>query len=235
MFWTPSDWSWLGALVEVVLAARGLRAAGGRLPERFTLGGAYTILAEHRVTCAFLVPHVLRRVRADPPPAGVSLALRAIMTGGERLSADLRADIERCLRASLNDDFGLTEGTHLAVGCQALFATPPGAFGRAVPGRRIAMLAADGGEQRPGVAGEIAVAADDPIVMLGYWNQPELTAQKLRGGWLHTGDRGRIDGERLPLVRGPPRATCSRSAGCGSAAEEIETVIRTHPACSNAG
>ena len=234
VFWTPSDWSWLGALVEVVLAAAACGRPVVACPDRFTLGGAYAILAEHRVTCAFLVPHVLRRIRADPPPAGVPLALRAVMTGGERLSADLRADIERCLRASLNDDFGLTEGTHLAVGCQALYATPPGAIGRAVPGRRIAVLAADGGEQPPGAAGEIAVAADDPIVMLGYWNQPELTAHKLRGGWLHTGDRGRIDENGFLWFEGR-EGDVLRVGGMLVGAEEIEAVLGTHPAVLECG
>ena len=234
MFWTPSDWSWLGALVEVVLAAAACGRPVVACRDRFTLGGAYAILAEHQVTCAFLVPHVLRRIRADPPPAGVPLALRAVMTGGERLSADLRADIERCLRASLNDDFGLTEGTHLAVGCQALYATPPGAIGRAVPGRRIAVLAADGGEQPPGAAGEIAVAADDPIVMLGYWNQPELTAHKLRGGWLHTGDRGRIDENGFLWFEGR-EGDVLRVGGMLVGAEEIEAVLGTHPAVLECG
>ena len=37
------------------------------------------------------------------------------------------------------------------------------------------------------------IAARGPNVMLGYWNQPELSAQTLRGGWLHTGDGGYMD------------------------------------------
>jgi acyl-CoA synthetase (AMP-forming)/AMP-acid ligase II len=44
-----------------------------------------------------------------------------------------------------------------------------------------------------GEAGEIVVRGD--VVMAGYWNQPEATAETLRGGWLHTGDLGSFDAD----------------------------------------
>jgi long-chain acyl-CoA synthetase len=44
-----------------------------------------------------------------------------------------------------------------------------------------------------GEVGEVVVRGD--VVMAGYWNQPEATAETLRGGWLHTGDLGSIDSD----------------------------------------
>jgi long-chain acyl-CoA synthetase len=50
---------------------------------------------------------------------------------------------------------------------------------------------ADDRELPPGEVGEVVVRG--PAVMLGYWNRPDATAETLRGGWLHTGDLGRMD------------------------------------------
>ncbi len=216
VFWTPSDWSWLGALCEVVLPALRCGRPVVAWGERFSVAGMYNLLEERHVTCAFLVPHLLRRVCAEPPPPTARLHLRAVMTGGERLGPTVAAEASRALDAPVNDDFGLTEGTHLAVG-NSQFGTPPGAVGKALPGREIAIL-----------DGEIVVKADDPIVMLGYWNQPQATQQRLRGGWLHTDDLGRIDGDGFLWFEGR-RGDVFKIAGVRIAAEEIETVIRSHP------
>ena len=227
VFWTPSDWSWLGALCEVVLPTLSFGHRLVACAERFSVDGMYELLAARGVTCAFLVPHLLRRVCADPPLPSHELRLRAVMTGGERLGPSLATDAGRLLGAQVNDDFGLTEGTHLAIG-SSRFDTPAGAVGRALPGREIAILDEQGARCPPGVLGEIGADASDPIVMLGYWNQPEATAERLRGGWLHTGDLGRIDEEGFLWFEGR-RDDVFKVAGVRIAAEEIETVIRTHP------
>jgi long-chain acyl-CoA synthetase len=50
-----------------------------------------------------------------------------------------------------------------------------------------------------GEIGEVVVRGD--VVMAGYWNQPEASAETLRGGWLHTGDVGSFDGEGYLTLR----------------------------------
>ncbi|GAA3028575.1 hypothetical protein GCM10020000_01360 [Streptomyces olivoverticillatus] len=49
-----------------------------------------------------------------------------------------------------------------------------------------------------GEHGEICIRS--PWLMQGYWKQPELTAEVLRDGWLHTGDIGRLDAEGYVTV-----------------------------------
>ena len=51
------------------------------------------------------------------------------------------------------------------------------------------------------IAGEIGeVCVRGPLVMQGYWAQPEQTATALRGGWMHTGDGGRMDDDGFIYV-----------------------------------
>jgi acyl-CoA synthetase (AMP-forming)/AMP-acid ligase II len=78
----------------------------------------------------------------------------------------------------------------------------------------------------PGVSGEIVVRGD--IVMAGYWNNPEATAETLRGGWLHTGDVGQFDeGGYLYLLDRTKDMIIS--GGNNVYPREVEEVLITHP------
>ena len=81
--------------------------------------------------------------------------------------------------------------------------TSPGSrsCGRPVPWVRVALLDDDGNEVPQGEPGEICVRG--PLVMKGYWNKPEETAEALAGGWLHTGDVAASRRARLPHDRRP--------------------------------
>jgi acyl-CoA synthetase (AMP-forming)/AMP-acid ligase II len=79
----------------------------------------------------------------------------------------------------------------------------------------------------PGVAGEIVVRGD--IVMAGYWDDPQSTAETLRGGWLHTGDVGQFDeGGYLFLLDRTKDMIIS--GGNNVYPREVEDVLITHPA-----
>lgn len=68
-----------------------------------------------------------------------------------------------------------------------------GSLGRPQIGCQIRILDPDDNEVTPGTVGEICTKA--PVVMLEYWNQPELTAEAGRSGWHHTGDYGYMTAE----------------------------------------
>src|SRR5690606_37358276 len=72
--------------------------------------------------------------------------------------------------------------------------------GRPLPGTEVRIVDPATDEELPaGTVGEIVVRG--PQVMQGYWNDPEQTAQALRGGWLHTGDAGCGDEEGYHYIR----------------------------------
>ncbi len=229
IFWTPSDWSWLGSLGDLVLPAlyfgHVLVAAQGR----FTVSGAYRVLSEHRVTCPFLATAVLRRMQSEPPPAGTRFSVRVVATGGEKLPPEVLKAAQALFSAPVNDDYGLTEANELAVGCTAFYGTPPGAVGRPVPGRRVAILDAAGKPVPAGVSGEIVMRHEDPITMLGYWNLPEKTAEKFAGGWVHTNDYGYLDHEGFLYFQGR-QDDVIRTSGVNVGPEEVEIQLRAHEA-----
>lgn len=65
--------------------------------------------------------------------------------------------------------------------------------------------------------------------MLGYWNRPEETALALRGGWMHTGDVGRLDDEGFLYVVDRVKDVIF-SGGQNVYSAEVEQVVARHPA-----
>src|SRR4029453_11990166 len=76
-----------------------------------------------------------------------------------------------------------------------------------------------------GEAGESVVRGD--VVMAGYWNQPEATAETLRGGWLHTGDVGSLDDEGYLTLHDRSKDLII-SGGMNIYPREVEEVLLQH-------
>ncbi|MCC0015786.1 MAG: AMP-binding protein [Rhodobiaceae bacterium] len=78
----------------------------------------------------------------------------------------------------------------------------------------------------PGEVGEVVVRGE--TVMLGYWNNPEATAQAMRSGWLHTGDVGSFDDDGFLTLRDRSKDMII-SGGSNIYPREVEEVLLTHP------
>jgi amino acid adenylation domain-containing protein len=83
--------------------------------------------------------------------------------------------------------YGLTECKRVSYLEPELLDAKPGSVGKAIPGTEVYLLSPDGRPVAPGEVGTLHVRG--PHVMLGYWNQPDLTEQKLKPG--------RLPGERV--------------------------------------
>lgn len=70
--------------------------------------------------------------------------------------------------------------------------------GKVLPSVEVAIRDTDGKDLPVGELGEICIRSEG--TMTGYWKQPELTAEVLRDGWLHTGDIGFLDEENYITV-----------------------------------
>jgi acyl-CoA synthetase (AMP-forming)/AMP-acid ligase II len=78
-----------------------------------------------------------------------------------------------------------------------------------------------------GEIGEVVVRGD--VVMSGYWNQPDATAETLRGGWLHTGDLGSFDDDGYLTLRDRSKDLII-SGGMNIYPREVEEALLRHPA-----
>jgi len=84
----------------------------------------------------------------------------------------------------------------------------------------------DDQELPSGEIGEVVVRGD--VVMAGYWNQPDATAEAMRGGWLHTGDVGTFDDEGYLTLRDRSKDLII-SGGMNIYPREVEEALLRHP------
>lgn len=158
-------------------------------------------IADEGGTETFLVPTMLKRLVEHPRFGGFDTrSLQLVLYGAAPIDEALLARARQALPAAgFCQLYGMTElspvVTALPAWCHA-----PGqpaqrlrSVGRAVPIAEVRIVDADDQPVPPGTVGEIVVRG--PLVMQGYWGQPEQSAQALRGGWMHTGDGGRMDAD----------------------------------------
>lgn len=131
-------------------------------------------------------------------------------------------------RQSLVDSYGLTESsTAIAVATPADLEEAPGTLGRPIATVRLEIRDPEGKPLPEGEEGEVCVRS--PFNMLGYWRDPEATAQAVREDrWLHTGDIGVIEDGRLRLST--RRSDLIIRGGENVYPAEIENALAEHPA-----
>lgn len=203
---------------------------------RFTVQGVLAAIQEHRITFVAMVPTMLTMILAEPDFDRYDLSsLRTLSYGGAPMPvATLEALMKRLPQVRFAQAYGMTE---LSPACTFLepadHSLDPdkvhrlASGGRAVIGCDVRVVDEDDRDVPAGTIGEIIVAG--PTVMKGYWNQPDLTAEALRGGYMHTGDAGYLDADGFLYV-------CDRikdmivTGGENVYSIEVENAVLTHPA-----
>jgi len=203
---------------------------------RFDPEGILALLAEARVTNTWLVPtQIVMLLDALADRAADLPDLRRVVYGGAPFPpADLRHALE-VFGPVFVQLFGQGEtpmtATVLSVRDHedAVAGDRPerlASAGVARPGTEVRILGEDGAELPRGEVGEVCVRGG--AVMLGYWDRPADTAETLRGGWLHTGDLGRVDGHGYVYLLDRAKDMII-SGGSNVYAVEVEAVLASHP------
>lgn len=200
--------------------------------------GILDAIEQHRVTELFLPPTVVYRLlELLETRAADTTSLRYVMYAAAPMSVDkLRQGIER-LGPVFMECYGQMEAPaaisflrpdeHLVGGSVA----PDdrlSSCGRPYPLVTVAILDPVSGQALgAGETGEICVRGD--LVMKGYYQDPERTAETVVDGWLHTGDLGHLDAEGF-LHLTDRKKDLIISGGFNVYPNEVEQVLWSHPA-----
>jgi acyl-CoA synthetase (AMP-forming)/AMP-acid ligase II len=177
-------------------------SAGGRtVVAREQAPGALLDLIESRqATHTFVAPATVGVLLADPARARSALrSLRVLAYGGAPMPAPLMERTLDVLPTPLYEVYGMTETSGALCKLGPEEHRDPrrpqlrASAGRPLPGNQVRVVdPATGADAPPGAAGEFWVHSEQ--VMAGYWNMPQATREVITaGGWLRTGDVGRMD------------------------------------------
>ncbi|MEQ8657001.1 MAG: AMP-binding protein [Hyphomicrobiales bacterium] len=241
VFYTPADWAWAGGLLNLLFPALSLGAPVVAYSEAkgFDPARVVAMMAEQKVTHAFLPPTALKLMRASVSDEIMrGIGLRSVMSAGEALGRATYEWAERAFGSAISEAYGQTE-CNLIIGSSATYgATRPGATGKAVPGHDVFVVREDGSLAEPGELGEIAVRAPDPVMFLGYWKAAHATERKYLtsetlGTLLMTGDMAMRDVDGFIWFMGRDDDVIT-SSGHRIGPGEIEDSLTGHPAVSMA-
>jgi acyl-CoA synthetase (AMP-forming)/AMP-acid ligase II len=162
------------------------------------------LIERERVSEAALVPTMIKRVVDHPALIQRDLSSwKRLYYGASPIDATLLEQlIERLPNLALTQYYGMTETSAIVAAlpdwCHQSEGRARGchrAAGFPTPSAEMRVVGPHGEELASGEIGEVCLRG--PGVMLGYWNQPELTAQAVQDGWMRTGDGDYLDADGL--------------------------------------
>lgn len=207
------------------------------LQKGFAAEGFARQLATSRATLTWLVPTMIIKLLdwLDTASADLSSLETLIYSGAPMAPAHIRQALDR-LGPVMFQCYGQTEAPntvlylsradHVGAGSGRLASA-----GRPFPGVEVAILDDLAAERPRGEVGEICVRG--PLVMSGYWRQPEATAEVFAQGWLHTGDVGFVDPDGYVHIVDRKKDMVI-SGGFNVYPKEIEDVLLRHVAVAEA-
>ncbi|MFQ5912943.1 MAG: AMP-dependent synthetase/ligase [Nitrospinota bacterium] len=147
---------------------------------------------------------------------------RCFISGGAAMDPNVQRDL-RALGLEVLQGYGLTETSPVT------HVSPPhknkiGKVGPAIPGVEVKLAPVEGAGPDEG---EVLIRG--PNVMVGYYEDPEATAEAMVDGWFHTGDIGRLDGDGYLSICGRSKNVIVSESGKNIYPEEVEDELMKSP------
>ncbi|MDP9374051.1 MAG: long-chain fatty acid--CoA ligase [Chloroflexota bacterium] len=189
-------------------------------------------IQKHRATIFLGAPPMYVAWVNMPGLEGYDLSsLRVVVSGAAALPMEVLQRFEQVTGIQIQEGYGLTETAPVTHSNAAGPRVKPGTIGPAIPGVEAKLFDENDREVGPGQEGEIVVRGDN--VMVGYWRNPEATAEALRDGWFHTGDIATVDEEGYYTIVDRKKDMIN-AGGFKVWPREVEEVLYKHPAVQEA-
>lgn len=124
--------------------------------------------------------------------------MRVWGSGAAPLPVEVVEPFERRFGGKLLEGYGLTEASPVVAAHRLSGVRKLGSVGQPIPGVTVSIRDDDDRALPAEEVGEVCVQG--PNVMVGYYRNPEETAKTIRGGWLRTGDMGRLDADNYLYI-----------------------------------
>ena len=195
---------------------------------------AMRLIEAERVTMTGGVPFIAWQLIEHPERGRFDLSsLEAIAYGGAPSAPELVSAIWQTFGALPGNGWGMTETSATVTHHMAEdYLNRPSSCGPPAPVASLEIRADDGVTVLPsGAVGELW--ASGPMIVAGYWNRPEATAQTFVDGWVRTGDLARLDDEGFCTIVDRAKDVIIRG-GENIYSIEVENVLYEHPAVTDA-
>ena len=195
---------------------------------------AFKIIEREKVSSTGGVPTIAWQLLEHPERKNYDLSsIEAIAYGGAPAAPELVRKIREVFGALPGNGWGMTETMATVTGHSSEdYLNRPDSCGPPVAVADLKIMSEDGSrELATGEIGELW--ARGPMVVKGYWNNPEATAETFVDGWVKTGDLARLDEEGWCYIADRAKDMIIRG-GENIYSSEVENVLYDHPAVTDA-
>ncbi len=195
---------------------------------------AFQIIERERVNSTGGVPTIAWQLLEHPERKNYDLSSLEVVTyGGAPAAPELVRKIRDEFGALPGNGWGMTETMATVTSHSSEdYLNRPDSCGPPVAVADLKIMDESGTQERPvGEVGELW--ARGPMVVKGYWNNPEATAETFVDGWVRTGDLARLDEEGWCFIVDRAKDMILRG-GENIYSSEVENVLYDHPAVTDA-
>ncbi len=187
-----------------------------------------------KITFFPAVPTLITAVITHPKAGELNLAKRLglLNSGAAPMAVELIEKVQD-MGIFFSEGYGLSESTSLGISNPILGMKKVGSIGIPFPDNDVRLVDVEEGKEdvKPGDPGEIIMKG--PLIMKGYWNNPEETAGQLQDGWLHTGDIAQVDDDGYFFIVDRKKDMII-AGGFNIYPREIDEVLYQHPKVAEA-